>query len=125
MGLAELADGGHVDGVVQLAVPAFGGPVHDAATGGELDRGGAVVGGVAVPVGEPGDVCAVADEHGGDDGATPIRSVTVVLEARTASRIRVCDALSWGVEAADVVEEFDCEVVAGLFDRAGWGEDLE
>jgi hypothetical protein len=33
--------------------------------------------------------------------------------------------LELGVEAADVVEEFDCEVVAGLFDRAGWGEDLE
>jgi hypothetical protein len=42
VGLAELADGGHVDGVVQLAVPAFGDPVHDAAPGGELDRRGAV-----------------------------------------------------------------------------------
>ena len=25
-----------------------------------------------------------------------------------------------GVETADVVEEFDRQVVAGLFDRAGW-----
>ena len=32
MGLAELADGGHVDGVVQLAVAALGHPVHHAAS---------------------------------------------------------------------------------------------
>jgi hypothetical protein len=42
--------------------------VHDAAPGRELDRGSAVVGGVAVLDGEPGDVCALADEHGGEDG---------------------------------------------------------
>src|SRR5215207_11334978 len=37
VGLAELADGGHVDGVVELAVPALRDPVHDPATRGELD----------------------------------------------------------------------------------------
>src|SRR5690349_12837769 len=61
-GLADLADGGHVQGVVEVTVAALREPVHDAPAGGELDGGGAVVGGVAVPVGEPADVTAVADE---------------------------------------------------------------
>jgi hypothetical protein len=60
VGLAQLADRGHVDGVVQLAVAAFGESVHDATTRGELDRGGAVVRGVVITVAEPGDVAAVA-----------------------------------------------------------------
>jgi hypothetical protein len=54
VGLAELADGGHVHGVVEVSVAALGEAVHGPPAGGELDRGGAVVGGVAVGVGEPG-----------------------------------------------------------------------
>ena len=46
--------------------------MDDAATGGELDRGGAVVGGVAVPVDEAADVAGVADEHRRDDRADPV-----------------------------------------------------
>lgn len=43
----------------------------DAAAGGELDRGGPGVGGVAAGSGEAGRVAAVADEHAGDDRADP------------------------------------------------------
>ena len=60
VGLAELADRGHVERVVEVAVPAGGEPVHGAATGGELDVVRSVVGGVAVPFGESADVAAVA-----------------------------------------------------------------
>jgi len=67
MGLAELTDRGHVEGMVQLAVAALRQPVNGATTGGELDRGRAVVGGVAIPVGESGDVAGVADQPSSDD----------------------------------------------------------
>ena len=53
--LAELDHRGEVQGMVEGAVAALGDAVHGAAAGGELGRGGAVVGGVAVPVGEAGD----------------------------------------------------------------------
>ena len=45
--------------------------MHDPPAGGELDRGGAGVGGVAAGGGEPGRVAAEADEHAGDDRADP------------------------------------------------------
>jgi hypothetical protein len=44
VGLADLADGGHVDGVVQATVASLGEAVHNSPTGGQLDGGGAVVG---------------------------------------------------------------------------------
>jgi hypothetical protein len=67
--VADLGDGGHVDGVVEPAVAAQGEPVNDPVAGGHLDRGGAVVGGEPVPGGEPGGVVDVADDQGGDDRA--------------------------------------------------------
>ena len=47
--------------------PRLGQPADGPATGGELDRRGAVVAGVVIAVGEPHNVTAVADEHRGDD----------------------------------------------------------
>jgi hypothetical protein len=44
VGLADLADRREVQGVVEASVAALGDPVHDPATGGTLDRRGAVVG---------------------------------------------------------------------------------
>jgi hypothetical protein len=46
--LADLADGGQVQGVVQPSVAPLGDTVDDPATGGRLDRGGAVVGRVVI-----------------------------------------------------------------------------
>ena len=68
VGLADLADRGEVQGVVEAAVAALGDAVHDPATGGTLDRGGAVVGRVGVTGGEPADVAGEADQVAGDDG---------------------------------------------------------
>ena len=122
MRLAELADRGHVDRVVELAVPAFGEPMHDAAAGGELDRGGAVVGGVVIAVAEPGDVAGVADEHPAMIGPTPNRSVSDVARCADGVADPFVRRLELAVEAADVVEELDGQVVADLLDRRRRGE---
>ena len=54
-----------------LRLPRVDSAVDGAAAGGELDRCGAVVGGVVVAVAEPGDVAGVADQHRGDDRPDP------------------------------------------------------
>jgi hypothetical protein len=66
--VADLGDRGHVDGVVEAAVPAPAQPVDLARAGGHLDRRGAVVGREAVPAGKAGHVADVADDGGGHDG---------------------------------------------------------
>src|SRR5918994_540209 len=53
VGLADLADGGEVDGVVQAPVPTLGQAVDGSPAGGQLDGGGAVVGRELVSVAEP------------------------------------------------------------------------
>jgi hypothetical protein len=65
--LADLADGGQVQGVVQPSVAPLGDTVDDPATGGSLDRGGAVVGRVVIAGGEVTDVAGEADQVAGDD----------------------------------------------------------
>src|SRR6516162_3646906 len=67
--VADLGDRGHMDGVVEAAVAAPGQPVDFPAARGDLDRGGAGVGGEVIPVREAGDVADVADDRGGDDRA--------------------------------------------------------
>src|SRR5664280_1204938 len=65
--LADLADGHHVDGVVELAVASPAQPMDDPATGGQLDWGHSGIGGELVPGGEPTDVSGVADQLAGQD----------------------------------------------------------
>jgi len=107
VGLAELADSGHVDGVVELSVPALGEAMHDPAARRELDRGCAVVGGVAVPAGEAADIAGVSDEHPGDDG----RRRTVRVSGRGRCSHGVADppvgALELVVEPANIVKQLD------------------
>jgi hypothetical protein len=69
--LSDLGDGGHVDGVVDPAVPAPAQAVDLAAAGGDLDRRGAVAGGEVVAVAEAGHVADLGDDGGGDDRADP------------------------------------------------------
>jgi hypothetical protein len=64
--LADLA-GVQVQGVVQPSVAPLGDTVDDPATGGSLDRGGAVVGRVVIAGGEVTDVAGEADQVAGDD----------------------------------------------------------
>jgi hypothetical protein len=69
--VADLGDGGHVDGVVELSVPAPGEPVNLPVAGGDLDRRGAVIGGEVVAAREAVDVTYVAEYGAGDDRPTP------------------------------------------------------
>jgi hypothetical protein len=70
--VADLGDGDHVDGVVELAVATRVEAVPDDGTAGGFDRSGGVVAGVVPGAREPGDVTAVADEIGGDDRPNPV-----------------------------------------------------
>jgi hypothetical protein len=94
MRLAELADCDHVDRMVESAVPATRQSVHDPTGRGELDRCGPVVGGVVVAVTESGGVTGLPMRIAARIGPTPNRSVTDVADARTASRIRLCDTFN-------------------------------
>jgi hypothetical protein len=65
--VADLGDRGHVDGVVEAAVPAPAQPEDLALSRRHLDRGGAVAGGEVVPAREPGHVADIADDDAGHD----------------------------------------------------------
>jgi hypothetical protein len=67
--VADVADGGEVQGVVQSAVAALGEPVHDLATRGAFHGCGAVAGGELVAVGEAADVAGEPDQVTGNDRA--------------------------------------------------------
>jgi hypothetical protein len=70
--VADLGHRDHVDGMVELPMPARVEPMpHDWAAGG-FDRGGGVVAGVVPGAREPADVTAVADQVGGDDRPDPV-----------------------------------------------------
>ena len=70
--LADLADGHHVDGVVELAVAPAAEAMDDPSSRGALDGGHTGIGGELVPVGEPTDVTGVTDQSAGQDGPDAI-----------------------------------------------------
>ena len=114
--IADLGNGGHVQRVVELTVPALGDPVNDPAARGELDRCRPVVGGEGIAVSEPANIAGIADELRGDD-----RTDSVDLSERGARclhgdsdpPVRLLGLL---VESAHVVEELEGQVVADLLD---------
>jgi hypothetical protein len=59
--LADLADGHHVDGVVELAIAPATEAVDDPTAGGQLDGGDTGIGGELVPGSETPDIAGVAD----------------------------------------------------------------
>jgi hypothetical protein len=65
-GIADLGDGCHMDGVVELAVAATGESVDASVAGGDLDRCGAGVGGEVISAGEAVDVADEAEHRRGD-----------------------------------------------------------
>jgi hypothetical protein len=67
VGVPDLGDRGHVQGVVDAPVPAQRQPVDLAVPRRHLDRGAAVVGAEVIAAGEPGHVGDVAD-HGAGAG---------------------------------------------------------
>ena len=115
MRLAQLAEGRHVQGMVQLTVPALGHPMHGASRRGELDRGRAVVGGVVIPVPEPADVTGVADQHRGDHRADPEQVGDGGSRRGDRGPYPLVRCLELGVEGADLTEQLDGQVVTDLF----------
>jgi len=66
--LANLADRGQVQRVVEPPVASLRDAVDDPPAGGSLDRSGAVVSGEVIAADEAGHVAGEADEVAGDDG---------------------------------------------------------
>ena len=62
VGVAELADGNGVDGVVEHPVAPRVEPMPLPLAGGGFDGGGAVVGRIVMPGGEAGHISGVADK---------------------------------------------------------------
>jgi hypothetical protein len=95
--MANLGDGGHVDGVVESTVAAPRQAEHLAPplSRGHLDRCGAVVGSEPIPAGEVADVGDVADDRGRDISPIPKISVSVVSDALTAAVIRCLVSRNW------------------------------
>ncbi len=117
--VADLGDGGHVDGVVDAPVAAQRQPAGDPPSGGHLDGGGAVAGGETVAAGEPRDVASVADHGAGDD-----RAHAEDLGDGGAAGPDRCGQLlpglaPLGIEVAQVIEELAGELTAGLGNGAG------
>ena len=94
VGLADLADGHHVDGMVELTVASPAEPVDDPTTRGDLDGSDPGVGGELVPVGEPADITGVADERAGQDGTDAVELGQEVPDALTAFLMRWWDSFS-------------------------------
>ncbi len=129
MRLADLTDGGEVDGVVEMAVAPLGEAMHGPFTRGELDGRSAVVGRLAIAVSEAADVSGVADHRAGVDGP----DAEQVCETRALRSDRQADPAvgvgELGMEAADVGEELEGQVAIASAPRrsldAAWpGTDL-
>jgi hypothetical protein len=84
--VADLGDGGHVDGVVELPVTAA---VHDVSAGRRFDRGGAVIGGELITAGESVNVTDMAQHRGDDDRTDAVEVGEGGLEAATMRVIRL------------------------------------
>jgi hypothetical protein len=125
MRLADLADRGEVQGVVEASVATLGAPVHDPAPGGTFDRGGAVVGRVGVTADEPADVAGEADQIAGDDRPDAEQLGQAGLRGGDRGADPAMGVLELFVEALHVAEQLGGEVMAGLFDRSGWLDTLE
>jgi len=119
VGVPDLGDRGHVNGVAVPPVAAQGEPVDLPAAGGDLDGGGAVVGGEAVPAGEPGHLTDGAEDGGGDDRAGAEDAGQGGARGGDRRGELGAGVAPLGVQAAQIGEEFGGEPAAGGGGRAG------
>ena len=115
--MADLGDRRDVDRMVELADSASREPVGDATAGGHFDGCSAGVGGEVVTVLEAGDVAGVADQHGGDDGSHTEQFGHGGARCFDRRRDALLGSAHLLVEAAEVLEVLEREVVSGLFHR--------
>src|ERR1700676_1052013 len=115
--LADLADGHHVDGVVELTVAPSTEPVDDPTTGGQLDGSYSGIGGELVPGGEPTDIPGVADQLTGQDGTDAVELGQRGPRGPNGSLDALVGLLQLHVESPHVVKQLQGQVVAGLFHR--------
>ena len=85
VGVPDLGDCGHGDGVVETPVPAPGQPVDLAVPGGHLDRRRAVIGGETIPARKAETPAAQPITVAAMTGPTPKISVVVVPDVLTAT----------------------------------------
>jgi hypothetical protein len=70
--VAQLDDPGHVEDMVEPAVPGARQPVAQMLAARGVNRGGAGPGGEVAAVREPGDVADISQDAGGTGGADPM-----------------------------------------------------
>jgi hypothetical protein len=92
--VADLADRGDVEDVVQPSVAGAGEPVADLGAGGGVEGDGAGPGGEPVAVGEPGHVADVGQDPGGTARADAVRSMRPDPVAATVCRNRRASCFS-------------------------------
>jgi hypothetical protein len=114
-----------VQGVVQPPVPPLGDTVDDPATGGSLDRGGAVVGREAVAAGEAGDIAGEADQVAGDDGSDTEQLGEGGPRCRDGGADTPVGFLELFVEALHVGQKLEREVMSCGLDRGAGNDALE
>ena len=88
-----------------------------AAAGGHLDGRGALIGGEAVPAGEPGHVLDVADHGRGDDRADPGQAGQAGASGLHRGGERLPGRAQLRVDAAQVLKERGGELAAGRIHR--------
>jgi hypothetical protein len=107
--VADLADGGDVEDVVDPAVAGAGEPVADLGAGGGVERCGAGPGGEPVAVGDAGDVADVGEDPGGAGRADAVD----VHEPGSGCGHRLPKAagerLELAVEGLHLADQLDCE----------------
>ena len=118
--MADLAERGEVQGVVEVAVPAPRQPVSATPARRVFDGGGAVVGGVGVSVREPGDVAGVADQHRGDDRPDPEHVSQRRVGGGDGGSDPAMGLFELGVEVFDVGQQLCREIEPDLFNRRPW-----
>jgi len=117
--MADLGDGGHVDGVVESTVAAPRQAEHLASplSRGHLDRCGAVVGSEPIPAGKAADVGDVADDRGSDDRSDPEQASERRLGRLDGSGDPLFGVAQLVVEAAQVGDQLGSDGVSGCGNR--------
>jgi hypothetical protein len=119
VGVPDLGDRGHVQGVVDAPVPAQRQPVDLAVPRRHPGRGGAVAGGEVIAAGEPGHAGDVADHCAGVDRAEA-EDLGEAGARRSDGRGQFLLGIAeLGIQAAQVLQELAGQLVARGPDPGG------